>query len=299
MVPPGTVIVPAVPPGSTAGRLADLKGHRTLAVCLPALNEESTVGAICAEVRRTLMAPAAGLVDDLLVVDDNSTDRTGEVAAAAGARVVSAAEVLPGAGPGFGKGNALWMSVAATSADVIVWCDADLTSFEAHYVTALAEPLLADERIVLVKGYYERFLDGRPGGGRTTELMARPLLAQFFPELAHLRQPLGGEYAVRRQAVEQVPFVQGWGVEVGLLIDLSRRFGADCIAEADLGVRRHRNRPLAELGPQALAILQTVLQRAGVSPPAGDGWSAGLQIPGVALQEVSLRERPPLSDLRG
>ena len=287
-------------PASTAGRLAERKGNRTIAVCLPALNEESTVGAICAEVRRALMPPAAGLVDDLLVVDGNSTDRTGEVAAAAGARVVPADEVIPEAGPGFGKGNALWKSVAATTADLIVWCDADLRSFEARYVTALVEPLLADEGIVLVKGYYERLLDGRPGGGRTTELMARPLLAQFFPELAHLRQPLGGEYAVRRQAVEQVPFVQGWGVEVGLLIDLSRRFGADRIAEADLGVRRHRNRPLEELGPQALAILQTVMQRSGVSPPAaGDGWSARLRIPGVEAREVSLRERPPLSDLRG
>ena len=185
--------------------------------------------------------------------------------------------------------------MAATTADLIVWCDADLRSFEARYVTTLLEPLLADEGIVLVKGYYERLLDGGPGGGRTTELMARPLLAQFFPGLAHLRQPLGGEYAVRRQAVEQVPFVQGWGVEVGLLIDLSRRFGADRIAEADLGVRRHRNRPLEELGPQALAILQTVMQRAGVSPPgAGDGWSARLHIPGVEAREVALRERPPL-----
>lgn len=284
---------------SIAGRLAERKGGWTIAVCLPALNEESTVGAICAEVRRTLMPPAARLVDDLVVMDDNSTDRTGEVAAAAGARVVPVAEVLPEAGPGFGKGNALWKSVAATTADLIVWCDADLTSFEADYVTALVEPLLADERVVLVKGYYERLLNGGPGGGRTTELMARPLLAQFFPELAHLRQPLGGEYAVRRQAVEQVPFVQGWGVEVGLLIDLSRRFGADRIAEADLGVRRHRNRALEELGPQALAILQTVMQRSGVSPPsAGDGWSARLRIPGVEPQEVSLRGRPPLSDLR-
>ena len=247
------------------------------------------------------MAPANPLVDDLLVLDDDSTDRTREVAAAAGARVVRGSEVLPEAGPGLGKGNALWKSVAATSADLIVWCDADLTSFETGYVTALLEPLLSDERIVLVKGYYERLLDGRPGGGRTTELMARPLLAQFFPELAHLRQPLGGEYAIRREAASQVPFVQGWGVEIGLLIDLSRRFGADRIAEADLGVRRHRNRPLRELGPQALAILQTVLQRAGVASPSpgADGWSADLRVPGFDPQAVSLLERPPLSEFRG
>ena len=280
---------------STAGRLAERKGSRTIAVCLPALNEESTVGAICAEVRRTLMPPAAGLVDDLVVMDDNSTDRTREVAEAAGARVVGTADVLPEAGPGSGKGNALWKSVAATTADLIVWCDADLTSFEAHYVTALVEPLLADERVVLVKGYYERLLNGGPGGGRTTELMARPLLAQFFPELAHIRQPLGGEYAVRRSAVEEVPFVEGWGVEVALLIDLSRRFGADAIAEADLEVREHRNRPLDELSPQALAILQTVLQRAGVeAPPPGGRWSATLCVPGVTRRTVELRERPPL-----
>lgn len=298
--PVGRIIVCAVSPGATADRLADLKGRRTVAVCLPALNEESTVGTICAEVRARLMAPAAGLVDDLLVLDGDSADRTREVAAAAGARVVRAGEVLPEAGPGLGKGNALWKSLAATDADLIVWCDADLTSFEACYVTALLEPLLSDERIVLVKGHYERLLDGGPGGGRTTELMARPLLAQFFPELAHLRQPLGGEYAVRRQAVEQVPFVQGWGVEVGLLIDLSRRFGVGGIAEADLGVRRHRNRPLEELGPQALAILQTVLQRAGVAPPAGAGgsWSADLRTPGREPRKVSLRERPPLRDVR-
>ena len=284
--------------GATAERLADMKGRRTVAVCLPALNEESTVGAICAEVRRTLMAPAARLVDDLLVLDEMSTDRTRQVAEAAGARVVGTGEVLPEAGEGSGKGNALWKSVAATDADLIVWCDADLTSFTARYVTALLEPLLTDERIVLVKGYYERLLHGAPGGGRTTELMARPLLAQFFPELAHVRQPLGGEYAVRREAAVQVPFVQGWGVEIGLLIDLSRRFGVDRIAEADLGVRRHRNRTPEELSPQALAILQTVLQRAGVAPfPAADGWSAELRTPGREPRTVSLQERPPLADV--
>lgn len=270
-----------------------------MAVCLPALNEEATVGAICADVRRELMAPAGRLVDDLLVLDDNSTDRTREVAEAAGARVVGTADVLPEAGPGSGKGNALWKSVAATYADLIVWCDADLLSFTARYVTALLEPLLTDDRIVLVKGYYERRLDGGPGGGRTTELMARPLLAQFFPELAHIRQPLGGEYAVRRSAVEEVPFVEGWGVEVALLIDLSRRFGADAVAEADLEVREHRNRPLDELSPQALAILQTVLQRAGVAaPPLAGGWSATVGVPGGTQRTVEFRERPPLRQVR-
>ena len=291
------VIVPAVSPGSPAGPTALPQERRTVTVCLPALNEEPTIGAICAEIRSELMGPG-GIVDDLLVIDDDSIDRTREVAASAGARVVRAGDVLPEAGPGTGKGNALWKSLAATDSDLIVWCDADLASFEADYVSSLVEPLLTDDRVVLVKGYYERLPAGPAGGGRTTELMARPLLAQFFPELSHLRQPLAGEYAVRRRAAEVVPFVQGWGVEVGLLIDLSRRFGVECIAQADLGVRRHRNRPLTELGPQALAILQTVLQRAGVRPPypgTGGGWTAELRIPGTEPQTVTLAERPPLA----
>ena len=292
--------VPDSPPPDrrrAIARLTAAKGGQTVAVCLPARDEEATVGAICRAVRRELMAPAgAPLVDDLVVID-NSRDRTAAVASAAGARVVAVDDILTGAGPGIGKGDALWKSLAATGADLIVWCDADLTSFHAGYITALLEPLLADERIVLVKAHYERLLNGGPGGGRTTELMARPLLALFFPELAHLRQPLAGEYAVRRRAVEQVPFVQGWGVEIALLIDLARRFGADCIAEADLGVREHRNRPLGELSAQALEILQTVLQRAGVDPPSGR-WEAALpreaQDPAVAV----LRERPALASLR-
>ena len=160
----------------------------------------------------------------------------------------------------------------------------------------------AEEEIVLVKGCYQRWLGDKPeGGGRTTELAARPLLSIFFPELSHVRQPLSGEYAVRRSAAMQVPFVQGYGVEVGLLIDLSAKFGAASILSVDLGVRRHRNRPLHELAPQALEIMQVILERAGVEPPSGS-WETLLR--GESGERnartetenrlVSLRERPPM-----
>ena len=164
----------------------------------------------------------------------------------------------------------------------------------------------AEEEIVLVKGCYQRWLDDKPeGGGRNTELVARPLLSIFFPELSHVRQPLSGEYAVRRSSALQVPFVQGYGVEVGLLIDLSTKFGAASIVSVDLGIRRHRNRPLHELSPQALEIMHVILERAGVKPPSGS-WETllhgeGSDGEGSARTKsenrlVSLRERPPMKN---
>ena len=164
----------------------------------------------------------------------------------------------------------------------------------------------AEEEIVLVKGCYQRWLDDKPeGGGRNTELVARPLLSIFFPELSHVRQPLSGEYAVRRSSAMQVPFVQGYGVEVGLLIDLSTKFGAASIVSVDLGIRRHRNRPLHELSPQALEIMHVILERAGVKPPSGS-WETllrgeGSDGEGSARTKsenrlVSLRERPPMEN---
>lgn len=279
-----------------ARALVGAKRGRTVSVCLPARNEAATVGTIVGLIRRELIA-SIPLVDDLLVVDDHSTDATAEVAAAAGARVVSTADLLPEMGPGGGKGEALWKSVHASTGDVIAWCDADVTNFGAHFVVGLVGPLLVDPQLTFVKAFYERPHDGRPGeGGRVTELVARPLLSLLYPQLAGVLQPLGGEYAGRRDVLEQLPFVEGYGVDLGLLIDVAARFGTQTIAQVDLGARVHRNRPLAELSPQALAVLHTGLRRAGVAPAE---LRARLLRPGLEPVSIGVDERPPLVQVPG
>ena len=267
----------------------------SISVCLPARNEAATVGAIVREIRRELIP---GLVDEVVVIDDDSTDSTAEVARAAGARVVAQAEVLPEAGPGSGKGNVLWKSLQACEGDLICWIDADLRNFRAPTVTRLLQPLLADDDTVLVKAAYERSFEGAPtGGGRVTELVARPLLSLLFPKLADIVQPLGGEYAARRDALEVLPFVQGWGVELGLLVDVVERFGRDAVAQVDLGTREHRNRPVDELAAQSLAIIATALRRAGLMQ--FDGPTLELiraDLAGnVEAELVEIRERPPIT----
>jgi glucosyl-3-phosphoglycerate synthase len=270
------------------------RGH-SISVCLPARNEAATVGAIVREVRERLIP---GLVDEVVVVDDDSTDATAEVARAAGARVVSQAELLPEAGPGSGKGNVLWKSLQACHGDLVCWIDADLRNFRADSVTKLVEPLLTDIDTVLVKAAYERSFEGAPtGGGRVTELIARPLLSLLFPKLADIVQPLGGEYAARRDAIEVLPFVEGWGVELGLLVDVVERFGRDAVAQVDLGTREHRNRPVDELAAQSLAIIATALRRAGLMQ--FDGPTLELiraDLAGnVDAELVEIRERPPIT----
>ena len=273
-------------------RLCDLKGTTTVSVCLPARNEAETVGPI---VQTISALQHRGLIDETVVMDDRSTDATAKVAAAAGARVVSVPDVLPEAGTATGKGNALWASVAASAGDVIVWIDADLRSFTPDYVIGLLGPLLTDPEVTLVKGFYDRPTVGG-GGGRTTELMARPVLATFFPELGVIEQPLGGEYASRRSILEQLPFPQGYGVETGLLIDIAHRWGVDRIAQVDLGVREHRHQSLSALSSQAMEVLHAALLRTGADRAT---LSRVLMRPDEAPVEVRVDERPPLIEVPG
>lgn len=231
----------------------------SISVVIPALNEERTV----AHVVRACLADEPL---EVIVIDADSTDETAARAAAAGARVCNWREVLEEE-PQPGKGESLWRGVAAARGEVVVFIDADLESAAPGMVTALTEPFV-DPHVQLVKARYARSLNGQPtGGGRVTELSAKPLLRMFFPELAHIDQPLGGEYAIRREAALGLPFVAGYGVEAGLLIDVAKRYGPHAIAEVDLGTRAHRNRPLEELAPMADVVARTILSRAGVVGP--------------------------------
>ncbi len=281
----------------TAAALAEEKARRghIVSVCLPARDEAATVGRIVDEVQRHLV-DGCGLVDEVLVLDDHSTDGTARAAHDAGARVVAVDDVLPELGRGEGQGEALYKSVAAARGDLIAWCDADILDFRSHFVVGLVGPLLLRPDIDFVKGFYDRPVAGSAhGGGRVTELMARPAIAALYPHLASIVQPLAGEYAGRRALLERLPFVQGYGVDLGLLVDIADLEGTEAIAQVDLGLRRHRNRPLDELGPQALAVLQTALGRAG----RGAAQAATLVRPDLDPVEVGVGERPPLVEVSG
>jgi len=270
------------------------KGDRTVSVCIPCRDEAATIGPLVSVIRRELMG-ADGLVDELIVLDDRSTDDTARVASHAGARVVSIDDVHREHGEGHGKGNALWATLLVSHGDVIVWCDGDVTSFESDWVTRLAAPLLADDSVMMVKALYHRPTN-YGGGGRTTELVARPLMSRYFPSLTGLAQPLSGEYAGRRSALEAVSFVQGWGVEMGLLIDIAQRWGADAIGQVDLGSRVHRHRSLHSLSVQAAEVMATVLDRAGIPPPAGEAEQVLQRADGSDVP-LNLAARPSLEAL--
>ena len=279
-------------------RAADLavgKDGATITVCIPAKDEADSIGTIVETIRRELVVDQP-LVDELLVVDDRSSDGTAQVAIDAGARVVSTLEPLGDLLPGTGKGEALWRGLAASNGDLVVYCDADIADFDTRFIVGLVGPLLTEPAVQFVKGFYERPDGHAPGtGGRTTELVARPLLSLLFPSLTGIVQPLSGEYAARREVFEAVPFVQGYGVDIGLLIDIEGRCGPRGIAQVDLESRRHRNRSLDELSPQALSIMQTAFARASVHAAR----PVVLERPGLPSLTITHSERPPLADLEG
>jgi len=277
------------------GSAVAAKAGRTVSVCIPCRNEAETIGDLVTKVRRLLAGPDP-LVDELVVLDDRSQDGTGHVARQAGARVVHIDEVHALYGKGSGKGNALWATLAASSGDFVVWCDGDVTSFDASWVTRLVMPLLLHEDMALVKGCYARPTE-HGGGGRTTELVARPLISLFFPELAGLHQPLSGEYAVRRDMIEQLPIVEGWGAEMAMLIDVAERFGAEAIGQVDLGTRLHRHQDLHSLSKQAAEVMATVLARTPAAAAFASDELALLR-PNGAHEVLNLTERPPLAKAR-
>lgn len=294
--------------------LAELRAASgtTVSCVLPSLNEADTIVSIITTIREELLGP---VVDEIVVVDGGSADGTVDAAREAGATVHFTGDIMPELPMWPGKGEAMWRSLAATTGDLVVWIDADIRNFHAGFVTALLAPLLDASpqagRIDFVKAFYTRPLRSGdqmlPGeGGRVTELLARPLASALFPELTGFLQPLSGEYAGRREALEAVPFFSGYAVEIGLLLDLISSVGLDRMAQADLGERVHRNRSLRDLGPMSAAIARAMLKRAGewgrIDPhveldgppyvyPDGDG--------GLAERRIADPERPPMATVSG
>jgi glucosyl-3-phosphoglycerate synthase len=273
---------------------------QTVSVVLPALNEQETVGDIVAIIRHDLMQQVP-LVDEIVVVDSGSTDRTSEVAAAAGARVVHRDDILPRIPTVPGKGEVLWRSLLVTTGDIVCFIDADLKEFSSDFVSGIVGPLLTDPGVDLVKAMYDRPLGGAAGqGGRVTELMARPLLNMHWPQLAGFVQPLGGEYAARRSLLEQLPFPVGYGVELGMLVDALHLVGLDALAQVDVGVRKHRHQDGQALGRMAAAIYRTAqlrLARGHMIRPALTQFERGADGFEPRTYSVDTEERPPMAEI--
>ena len=299
----------------TSAEFADLaalvaqkqKQNLRISVALPTLNEEATIGRVIQAIRSRLMQRFP-LVDELVVIDSDSTDRTREIARAAGVTVHIHQQVLPEVGPGRGKGEALWKSLAVTSGDIVIWVDTDISSFHPKFVYGLIGPLLSRPEIAFVKAFYRRPLNvggelQATGGGRVTELAARPILNLLFPELSGIIQPLSGEQAGRRSLLERLPFFDLYGVETGLLIDVLRTAGLKAIAQVDMKQRIHRNQSLLNLSKTSFEILQVAMKRLGdgrgeslldeanltmkLISPTAEGFH-------LEVQDIGVVERPPM-----
>lgn len=297
---------------SNLKQLMELKEKQgsTISLALPALNEEQTVGKVITTIKKALMDDVP-LLDEMVLIDSNSTDRTRQIAEDLGIPVYIHQQLLPEQGPRSGKGEALWKSLLVTKGDIIAWIDTDIINIHPRFVYGILGPLLLNRNIKLVKGFYRRPLKvgdkmQAGGGGRVTELAARPLLNLFYPELSGVVQPLSGEYGGRREALEKATFFSGYGVEIGLLIDIFEQFGLRAIGQVDLLERIHRNQALEALSKMSFAIIQTVLrklepryERAIIEDVnktmklirrEGGGYF-------LEVEEVAEHERPPMSSL--
>ncbi len=293
-------------------KLLDLKHSQNLSIslALPALNEEETVGKVIQTIKRALMDDVP-LLDEMVLIDSDSTDRTGEIARELGVPVYIHQHILPEYGARRGKGEALWKSLLVTRGDIVLWIDTDIVNIQPHFVYGLIGPLLLRPEIQLVKGFYQRPLRvgdklQASGGGRVTELTARPLINLLYPELSGLIQPLAGEYGGRRSALERLHFSSGYGVEIGLLIDTLELFGLSGIAQVDLQERIHHNQPLEALSKMSFTIIQTVFRK--LSRRYGHDFLEDMNRtmkliryePGrffLEVDEIAEQDRPPMEDI--
>ena len=285
----------------------------TVSVVIPARNEERTVAGVVSAIVR--LAADTGLIDEVVVMDSDSTDATAAVAAQAGAAVHRARDVAPELGGWPGKGEALWKSLLVTKGDLLVFVDADLTHWGPHFVTGLLGPLLADPQVLLVKGFYERLYAAGDGsvtadGGRVTELVARPLLSLWWPELTGVVQPLAGEWAIRRELMESLPVPVGYGVELAVLLDTAAGYGLDAIAQVDLGSRGHKHQASHDLAVMAAELMLVAERRRTATAQPTPGRSSRQQP--VELRQfvrtggemrqrsrpVPVDERPPARSVR-
>ncbi len=236
-----------------------------ISVVIPTRNEASTIGNIINTTKRDLMEETT-LVDEIIVIDNNSIDATVSIAREAGALVLSADSIPSPCGPVYGKGAALWKSQFVVHGDILVCIDADIKNFNTRFIYGLIGPFFQSKQTIFVKAYYRRplVIDDHvyeSYGGRVTEILVRPMLSAFIPDLAAVYQPLSGEYAFRREPIEMVSFSSGYGVEIGMIFDLYKKYGLDCFAQVDMDVRYHRNRPVTELGEMAFGILHTLIKK--------------------------------------
>jgi glucosyl-3-phosphoglycerate synthase len=283
----------------TVDELRAAKGKTRVSVVIPARNEAPTIGSIVAAI--AALRETTGLVDELVVIDSDSTDDTPQISEHHGAVVHAAHRIRPELGSYPGKGEALWKSQFVTSGDVLVFIDADLIEWGPHFVTGLIGPILADPAVELVKGFYDRILeDGShqpsPQGGRVTELVARPLLNLHWPELTHVVQPLAGEWAIRRRTFASLHIPTGYGVEMSILLDVHRRSGLPAIAQVDLGERAHSHQSVHDLGLMAAEVIAVADRRTDRQPIGKTLWQFNrAEEPRWRARDVPFTDRPPVT----